>query len=112
MPGTDEVQLENLLKQLQKLKSELDQEVEALHHDSDTDALQSIESKSTAPLNLVHSKSIESCQERIRQVEEALNRIDMDIYGYCEQCGVPITGKKDHTLTDPEVRLCNICESK
>ena len=112
MPGIDEVQLENLLKQLQKLKSELDQEVQALHQDSDADDLQGGESKSTAPLNLVHSESIESCQERIRQVEEALNRIDMDIYGYCEQCGAPITGKKDPALSDPEVRLCNICESK
>lgn len=112
MPGIDEVQLESLLKQLQKLKSELDQEVQALHQDGGADALQSGENKSTAPLNLVPSESIESCQERIRQVEEALNRIDMDIYGYCEQCGVPITGQKDPALSDPEVRLCNICESK
>ncbi len=112
MPGIDEVQLENLLKQLQQLKSELDQEVEALHHDGDSDALQIGESKSTAPLNLVPSESIESCQERIRQVEEALNRIDMDIYGYCEQCGAPISAKKDSPFTDSEVKLCNNCDLK
>ncbi|MGI1669817.1 MAG: hypothetical protein K6L74_05765 [Neptuniibacter sp.] len=111
MPGTDEVQLEKLLQQLQQLKSELDQELDTLHH-SDADDLRGGDSKSIAPLNHAPSESIESCQERIRQVEEALNRIDMDIAGYCEQCGAPITGKKDHGLSNPDVKLCNICASK
>ncbi|MGH1461772.1 MAG: TraR/DksA family transcriptional regulator [Neptuniibacter sp.] len=106
----DEMQLDKLLEHLKDLKSELGREAktlnpssqpEAVSSKSEGDPVQHSDQRVLFPLSNLDS------QERLRQVEEALDKIDMDFYGYCESCGKPITEKRSELHTNSQ--LCSQC---
>lgn len=101
MAGLDEVHLEELLLQLQQLKSELNREIGSLNRH--------VESCERSPdKGVVPMSYIEEYQERIKQVEEALNKININVHGYCNRCGTPITA---HSTEEPEIpAFCCNCQ--
>lgn len=101
MAGVDEVHLEKLLSQLQQLKSELDREMGTLHHHTQP-------SECSPDKGLVPTSDIEQYQERIKQVEQALNKIDINVHGYCASCGAPITERLAEEDETPE--YCSDCQ--
>ncbi|MGB0203469.1 MAG: hypothetical protein ACPF9K_00315 [Neptuniibacter sp.] len=102
MAGVDEVHLEKLLSQLQQLKSELDREVGSLHPHAEAE-------ERSPDKGLVPTSDIEQYQERIKQVEQALNKIDINVHGYCASCGAPIT---EHLTEEPETpEFCSNCRA-
>ncbi len=48
--------------------------------------------------------------EKLREIEAALRRIDNDDYGYCQSCDEPINPKR--LEFDPTVRYCIDCASR
>ena len=48
--------------------------------------------------------------QRLSMVEEALDRIDRQTYGKCEECGEPIRGKRLAAV--PWARLCLPCKTE
>ena len=54
--------------------------------------------------------SAERRNHMLRQIEAALQRIDNDDYGYCQECDEPIAPKR--LEFDPTVTLCIDCASK
>jgi len=48
--------------------------------------------------------------QRLSMVEEALDRIDRQTYGVCEECGEPIRGKRLAAI--PWARLCLACKTE
>ena len=109
-----EDQIEQLLDHLTDLRSELYEEVTSLKHSSkpvelDQQAVgrvsrgDALQQQNMAQANLGH------CQERIRQVEEALNKIDSEEYGYCEECGEPIAPER--LSASPETPYCVKCQT-
>lgn len=53
-----------------------------------------------------HGRS-ESEHKQLRDVDEALARIESGDYGVCENCGEPIDGKRLEAI--PEATLCIVC---
>ncbi|MBI3269614.1 MAG: TraR/DksA C4-type zinc finger protein [Planctomycetes bacterium] len=53
---------------------------------------------------------IESEEEELREIEEALGRIDAGGYGDCETCAKPITRERLRAI--PYARLCIECKKK
>jgi hypothetical protein len=101
MAGVDEVHLEKLLLKLRQLKLELDREIGSLHHHAGL-------SEPSSDKGLIPIPDIEVYQERIKQVEEALNKIDINFHGYCDRCGTPITS---HSTEEPEIpEFCSNCQ--
>lgn len=101
MTGVDEDHLEELLSQLQQLKSELDREVGSLHNHTEP-------SGRSPDKGLVPTSNIEEYQERIKQVEQALDKIDISVQGYCARCGAPITEHLTEETEAPE--FCSHCQ--
>lgn len=46
-------------------------------------------------------------QQRLRDIQVALNRIEQDDFGYCEECGDEIAEKR--MQFDPTIRYCIEC---
>ncbi len=46
--------------------------------------------------------------QRLRQIEEALRKIEEGTYGYCEECGEPI--EEGRLLAKPFATLCISCK--
>ena len=55
-------------------------------------------------------KLASSEMEHLQEIEEALGRLDGDVYGECEECGVDIPEKRLEVL--PEARYCVACEAE
>lgn len=54
--------------------------------------------------------SVDRRDQMLRRIEAALQRIDNDEYGYCQECDEPIAPKR--LEFDPTVTLCITCASK
>lgn len=111
----DEVQVEGLLTKLHQLKHELDDEVDSLKGAADPVTLDqqafgrvsrgdALQQQNMAKANLGQ------CQERIRQIEEALRKIDNEDYGLCDGCGENISLARLNAR--PESPLCISCQEK
>ena len=48
-------------------------------------------------------------QARLLGIEEALKRMELDDFGYCDECGEPISKKR--LLAVPLTRMCINCQS-
>ena len=51
----------------------------------------------------------ERYQARLLGIEEALKRMELDDFGYCDECGEPISKKR--LLAVPLTRMCINCQS-
>src|SRR4029453_6900264 len=51
---------------------------------------------------------VRSLRDTLRDVEQALERMDAGPYGFCERCGQPIADERLEAL--PAVRLCMTCK--
>ena len=51
---------------------------------------------------------VRSLRDTLRDVEQALDRMDGGTYGICERCGQPIADERLEAL--PAVRLCMACK--
>lgn len=111
----DDVQIETLLQKLHRLHDELAEEADALQTTAQPVKLdqqsfgrvsrgEALQQQSMAKANLMQ------CQERIRQIDEALRKIDSEGYGYCDVCGEEITVAR--LTARPECSLCLACQSK
>lgn len=111
----DDVQIESLLNKLHRLQSELSEEVDSLKQAAQPVKLdqqsfgrvsrgEAIQQQSMAKANLAQ------CQERIRQIDDALRKIDNENYGYCETCGEMIAVSR--LIAKPESSFCLACQDK
>ena len=111
----DDVQVESLLQQLHRLRDELNEEVISLQGAAEPVVLdqqafgrvsrgEALQQQNMAKANLGH------CQERIRQIEDALQKIDSEEYGCCDDCGAAISLPR--LSARPESPLCIECQSK
>ncbi len=50
----------------------------------------------------------EALQERLRQIDDALDRLMAGFYGHCSSCGKPIEDRR--LSADPAVALCIPCQ--
>lgn len=110
-----EIQLDEMLAKLNQLRNELEEEASSLQHASEPVMLdqQSVGRVSRGDALQQQSMAIASlghCQERIRQIEDALSKIDNDEYGYCEGCGEQISSARLNAK--PESPLCISCQEK
>jgi len=69
----------------------------------------------TDPEQLLQEESVRVRLNRVlygqlRQVQEALDRLDLGEYGYCQACGVPIAPKRLQAV--PWTRYCLLCQEK
>ncbi|MCP4598817.1 TraR/DksA family transcriptional regulator [Neptuniibacter sp.] len=111
----DDVQVEQLLDKLHKLKHELDDEVDSLKHTAepvklDQQAFGRVSRGEALQQQNMAKANLGQCQERIRQVEEALRKIDSEDYGYCDSCGDEISLARLHAK--PESPLCIGCQEQ
>jgi len=58
----------------------------------------------------VESDIVSSETETLREIEEALERLDEGTYGICEMCGEPIAPKRLTAI--PYARLCIKCKAE
>ena len=111
----DEIEVESLLEKLHSLRHELDEEIDSLQKESQPVQLdqqafgrvsrgEALQQQSMAKANLAQ------CQERIRQIDEALQKIDAEDYGYCDACGERIALARLNAR--PESPLCISCQEK
>ena len=55
--------------------------------------------------------ALESWAERnLRRIDQALQRLDQGSYGFCENCGEPISAERLKAL--PQATMCMKCKSK
>ncbi len=55
--------------------------------------------------------ALESWAERnLTEIEQALERLDKGTYGFCENCGEPISAERLKAL--PQATMCMKCKSK
>jgi DnaK suppressor protein len=55
--------------------------------------------------------ALESWAERnLTRIEQALDRLDQGTYGFCENCGEPISAERLKAL--PQATMCMKCKSK
>lgn len=52
----------------------------------------------------------ENERERLYSLDEAIKRVDLETYGMCSECDVPIT--KQRLKVIPEAELCIKCQEK
>lgn len=110
----DEGEIEQLLDQLTDLRSELYDEVISLKHVSepvelDQQAVGRVSRGDALQQQNMAKANLGQCQERIRQVEDALHKIDAEEYGICEECGEPISMQRLHA--QPETPYCIKCQT-
>ena len=111
----DDVQVESLLLQLHQLRDELSEEVESLQSAAepvvlDQQAFGRVSRGEALQQQNMAKANLNQCQERIRQIEEALLKIDSEEYGYCDACGNEISLPR--LSARPESPLCLSCQSK
>ncbi|MEO0466287.1 MAG: TraR/DksA C4-type zinc finger protein [Pseudomonadota bacterium] len=46
-------------------------------------------------------------EKSLRDIEEALERLDNGEFGYCRSCGAPISVQR--LCNDPTVKVCSTC---
>lgn len=91
---------------LNELRARLEKVEETLDEPADPDlADQAIELEDDEVLEGVGRAS----QREIRQLEEALKRIEAGTYGICAQCGEDISGARLDAV--PFAQLCRACAS-
>lgn len=104
----DEVQIDSLLTQLNRLRDELDGEVSTLqsHSVPDQEDLQADKAVNQTLAKL----TLNQYEQRLKLIDEALHRIEADDYGFCQSCGAAIGFSQ--LIAEPEIRLCVNCASK
>lgn len=111
----DETQVETLLKQLNQLRDELGQEATALQHASepvnlDQQAFGRVSRGDALQQQSMAKANLRQCQERIQLIEEALQKIDNEEYGFCEGCGELISFAR--LSARPESLYCLKCQQE
>lgn len=111
----DETEVESLLDELQRLRSELSDEKSSLQGTAqpvelDQQAFGRVSRGDALQQQNMAKASLSQCEERIRMVDEALRKIDKDEYGLCELCDQPISLQRLHAR--PESRLCIDCQGR
>ena len=49
-------------------------------------------------------------EETLADIEHALHRLEMGVYGSCEQCGLPMAMERLEAI--PSARLCVVCTGR
>lgn len=110
----DETQIEQILSQLQSLRSELGEEARSLKNAAkpvqlDQQSVGRVSRGDAMQQQSMAKANLDQCQERIRKIDEALHKIDAEEYGYCDACGSEISLQR--LKARPEAALCIHCQS-
>ena len=115
MPPLSEAQTDIFLKRLQALRDELLALYESGRAAADTVVLDQTKVGRLSRMEAMQQQnmaqsSMRSIENRLRQVNRALARIESGDYGYCEACGEDIDAGR--LEVSPEVSCCFACQSK
>jgi len=115
----DQQQLEELKKQLQTKKDQLESELSSfatkdpnMKGDWDTKFPRTPEGNLEEAADEVEEYSIRlhlefNLETQLKDVDKALSKIEKGAYGVCEKCGEPIAPER--LQASPEARLCVNC---
>lgn len=79
--------------------------------ETNTDGIQDIADQATSAYTKEFLLSIGDAERRmLKQVDEALNKIQQETYGLCETCGEMINERRLEAL--PFARLCITCQEE
>jgi RNA polymerase-binding transcription factor DksA len=68
------------------------------------DARRALKTREASALGTAEGREL---QREIREVEDALGRLDAGVFGTCEVCAAPIGGQRLRAI--PEARRCSAC---
>jgi RNA polymerase-binding transcription factor DksA len=110
MPLTKE-QIEKFKEKLTGTKTEISADLEKLKEGLDFgDDTDSLEEETDETEEFSHYVGVKKLlDERLKAVEEALEKIGKETYGICEKCGGEIESEVLEVV--PESRLCKKCKS-
>ncbi|MGA1598940.1 MAG: TraR/DksA family transcriptional regulator [bacterium] len=96
-------QKEEILSELRDLRAE---EIDVSRRDIGDDIDHSVESQEHEMRLLLQDRE----RLHLEEIEEALNRIGLGEYGYCEECGDEIPKKR--LVVMPLARMCVACQQE
>jgi DnaK suppressor protein len=92
---------------LETIEGEEENEREGADHESITGDI--VDEANSSYEQLVYSKLTAKEQEKLEEIDEALNRLQEGGYGRCVVCGRPIDEKR--LLAIPEAKKCITCKA-
>ena len=110
----DKKTLQRLKKVLLKEREEIIGEVKQIHESSKEMGQDGIQDIGDEAANVYNKQILLTLNEnermRVKEVDEALDRIALKIYGTCEECGEPIGLKR--LEVKPVAKYCVPCKTK
>ena len=99
---------ERLLETKAKLLAEIDTELKAEREGNKDEGLDTYDLASEERDREINFILSDRERVKIKQIDDALERIDDGSYGVCESCGLEIAEERQNTL--PFTRLCRDCQ--
>ncbi len=93
---------------LETIEGELANEIEGVESEAITGDI--VDEANSSYEHLIYSSLTVKEQEKLSEVNEALNRLNEGIFGKCVVCGKPIDEKRLRAI--PEAKMCIACKAK
>ena len=108
----DSLRQKNLAAMLSRERNNALMKVRAYRHDQDDEALPAPADELDAARSLAeietHASLIEQAEDRLRQIDDAFNRLERGLYGLCKDCGAEIPAARLEVL--PFATRCVDCQ--
>jgi DnaK suppressor protein len=93
---------------LETIEGELANEIEGVESEAITGDI--VDEANSSYEHLIYSSLTVKEQEKLSEINEALNRLNEGIFGKCVVCGKPIDEKRLRAI--PEAKMCIACKAK
>ncbi|MBN2324433.1 MAG: TraR/DksA family transcriptional regulator [Spirochaetes bacterium] len=93
---------------LETIEGELANEIEGVESETITGDI--VDEANSSYEHLIYSSLTVKEQEKLSEINEALNRLNEGIFGRCVVCGKPIDEKRLRAI--PEAKMCIACKAK
>ncbi len=93
---------------LETIEGELANEIEGVESEAITGDI--VDEANSSYEHLIYSSLTVKEQEKLREINEALNRLNEGVYGKCVVCGKSIDEKRLRAI--PEAKMCIACKAR